>query len=121
MALVQGPEEGRQDLARHPRQDPGLALQHHGVGAEGAGRGRGLKPDIAAAHDGHGPARAKRALQGLCVRRRAQLEDSLQVRAGDRQADRPGACGEDQDVVGQVGSVRERQPLLVAIDPHAAH
>ncbi|MNE47127.1 hypothetical protein D3C80_1415100 [compost metagenome] len=52
VAAMQVGEEGREGCRRHAGQHPIHALDHHGLGAEGAGGSRRLKAHIAAADHG---------------------------------------------------------------------
>uniref|UniRef100_A0A0N4Z2Z2 LigA n=1 Tax=Parastrongyloides trichosuri TaxID=131310 RepID=A0A0N4Z2Z2_PARTI len=105
--LVQIGEEGRQGLRRHAGQHPVHALDHHRLGAQGAGRGRRLQPDIAAADHRQPFARRQHGLQPLGVIEGAQLQQVGPVRAGDGQFAGRRAGGEDQRVVRLDRSVGE--------------
>ena len=116
MAAVQVLEEVGQGAAGDAGQTAGLALDDDGLGAQGAGRGGGLQPHIAAADHGQPRAGFQHRLQGFRIREGAQGEDAGQVGSGNLQTPGPRAGGQDQDVPGKARSIVERDCSGRAVD-----
>ncbi|MNS61596.1 hypothetical protein D3C72_946280 [compost metagenome] len=116
MLAVQIGEEARQGFRGHAGQHPVHALDHHGLSAEGAGRGRRLQPHIAAADDGQPLAGSQRRLQPLGVVQGSELQQVGPVRAGNGQLARHRAGGQDQHVVGLDRPVSEGHGLGRRVD-----
>ncbi len=98
----------RADLdAEHPLERHGQRIDEGDLDAELAGRGRDLGADPSRADD-HDAAGVREALaQRLRVGERAQRDHAVEGRAGDRQAPRLGARGQQQPVVAQPVAVVE--------------
>jgi hypothetical protein len=113
---VQAGEHGRDLRAENVQQRQFRRLQDRHVYARSAGGGRDLQADPPGTDDQH-PGRPREGVPDpVAVRRLAQVQDTVGVRARQAQAARGGPGGEQQLVVPETVTAGQRHLAAVAVD-----